>query len=111
MKKRGKNQEVPDERHETIRRAIMALLEDGSHSARDISAEVGISEKEVEGHLEHIRKSMRNSERVLAITPAECRKCGFLFSKTERLKKPGKCPVCRSESIFEPLFGVERQGE
>jgi hypothetical protein len=40
------------------------------------------------------------------VTPAECRKCGFVFQKREKLKKPGKCPICRSESIEEPLFGI-----
>lgn len=80
------------------------MLEEGPASARDISGRVHISEKEVRGHLEHIHKTLERSGRELVVTPAECTHCGFVFKKRDRLTKPGKCPVCRSESIREPLF-------
>ncbi len=95
---------------DTVRREIVAALEAGERSARDLSSEIGIPEKEVYSHLEHIRKTMSAAGRQLHMTPAECRKCGFVFSKRERLKKPGKCPVCRGESIHEPLFSIEESG-
>ena len=97
---------IPVEMHDTVRREIIAVLEQGERSAKEVSSEVGISEKEVYSHLDHIRKTMNTTGRRLAITPAECKKCGFVFSKRERLKKPGKCPVCRGESIHEPLFSI-----
>lgn len=81
----------------------MEILGDGPLSARDISGRAGVSIDEVYDHLEHIRKSLGKK---LDIVPAECKKCGFVFRKRERLKKPGKCPVCRSESIEEPLFSI-----
>jgi predicted Zn-ribbon and HTH transcriptional regulator len=102
---------IPMEMHDTVRREIIALLEQGERSAKNLSSEVRISEKEVYSHLEHIRKTMSTTGRHLAITPAECKKCGFVFSKRERLKKPGKCPVCRGESIYEPLFSIEENGK
>lgn len=43
---------------------------------------------------------------MLEITPAECRNCGFVFAKRERLTSPGKCPVCRNEAILDPLFRI-----
>jgi len=98
---------VPVERHETIRQQIIFLLKGRPLSAKGISAEVRISEKEVYGHLEHIQKSIDVMECRLIVTPAECCKCGFVFKKRERLKKPGRCPVCRSESITEPMFSIE----
>lgn len=110
MKPAPKEPSIPMEMHDTVRREITAALEQGERSARDLSREVGISEKEVYSHLEHIRKSMSAAGRHLAVTPAECRKCGFVFSKRERLKKPGKCPACRGESIHEPLFSIEGKG-
>ena len=110
MKPAPKEPSIPMEMHDTVRREITAALEQGERSARDFSREVGISEKEVYSHLEHIRKSMSAAGRHLAVTPAECRKCGFVFSKRERLKKPGKCPACRGESIHEPLFSIEGKG-
>ncbi len=108
MKKKEKGPAVPVERHETLRQEIMSVLVQGPASAKDISFEVRISEKEVYDHLEHIRKSLLGrKDSQLVIMPAECVKCGFVFSKRERLKKPGKCPICKGESIREPLFSIQ----
>jgi hypothetical protein len=70
---------------------------------------VGIPEKDVHGHLRHIRETLHRSGRNLNVTPAECVKCGFVFRKRERLTKPGRCPVCHGESIHAPLFSVQRR--
>jgi predicted Zn-ribbon and HTH transcriptional regulator len=105
-KKKDKGPPVPHERHETVRREIMTLLERGPSSARELSTEVRISEKEVYEHLEHIRRTLNKNDRELVIIPAECAKCGFVFTKRERLRKPGRCPVCKAESIREPLFSL-----
>lgn len=107
MKVKPKKTFIPSERHNTIRRQIEAILEGNSLSARDISVEVGIPEKEVYEHLEHIHRSLDREGGHLVVTPAECKECGFVFKKRDRLKKPGKCPICRSESINKPLFKVE----
>ncbi len=104
---REKKPPVPAEKQETARQQIMSVLKGRPLSARDISAEVRISEKEVYGHLEHIQRSIDRGRCRLAVTPAECKKCGFVFKKRDRLRKPGKCPVCRSESITKPLFSIE----
>jgi len=99
---------VPAERHETIRREILAILHDRTLSAKDISGEVHISEKDVYDHLEHIERSAHATGHHLTIIPAECEKCGFVFRKRERLRKPGRCPVCKEEKIQEPLFEIKR---
>lgn len=101
---------IPVERHETVRREIFSALKGRPLSAREISAAVHIPEKEVYGHLEHIRKTVSKKELTLVINPAECLKCGFVFRKRERLTKPGRCPVCRSELIQEPLFSIPTAG-
>ncbi|HXX58319.1 MAG TPA: hypothetical protein VEI96_10000 [Thermodesulfovibrionales bacterium] len=98
---------VPLARNETIRKEIMCFLEGRTVSAREISAEVKIPEKEVYEHLEHIQKTSHKAAHHLIVVPAECRKCGFVFKKRERLKKPGRCPVCRGESIQEPYFSLQ----
>jgi len=87
----------------------MNELLQGPCSSKELSSVARISEQEVYGHLEHIRKSIATTGGQLHITPAECKKCGFIFSKRERLKKPGKCPVCRGESIQEPLYTIEEK--
>ena len=108
MKKKPKEPSVPVERRETVRQEIITLLEEKTFSAREISACVAVPEKEVYEHLEHIRRTINKGEHNLLVTPALCKKCGFIFRKRERLSKPGKCPVCRNEVIGEPLFSVKK---
>jgi len=95
---------IPAERAATLRQQIMDLLQRQPMTAKDLSMAIGIGEKQVFPHLEHIQQSLRQQNRSLQITPAVCKHCGFIFKKRERFKKPGKCPVCRSEAIEEPEF-------
>jgi len=81
------------------------MLTEGSFTARDLSRILGIREKEVYEHLPHIQKSMGASVSIVR-QPATCLSCDFVFTKRERFTAPGRCPVCRSERISEPIFGV-----
>lgn len=101
MRVRPKQPSVPADRPDTLRREIAAVLSEESLTAREISERVGIQEKEVLEHLEHIKLARHGG---LAMEPALCMACGFSFRKRERLKGPGRCPVCRSEHIAEPRF-------
>lgn len=89
-----------------MRQEITSVIQEQSLSAKEISALIRISEKDVYAHLEHIQKAAKKHGYKLIVTPAECRKCDFVFKKRERLKKPGKCPVCRNELIKEPVFSI-----
>jgi len=109
MKDKPKLPVTPLETFDTVRQEIIAELLNGPASARDLSAAVRIPEREVQGHLEHICKTISSSSRHLVVTPAECKKCGFVFAKREKLKRPGKCPVCKGESIREPRFAIEEK--
>jgi predicted Zn-ribbon and HTH transcriptional regulator len=109
MKKRPLRPFIPIERHETIRQKIISLLEHNALSAKDISVEIGISEKEAYDHLEHIQRTISKSGQTFVVEPAECKRCGFVFRKREKLKKPGRCPVCKGESVREPLFAIENK--
>lgn len=91
---------------ETTRRQIRTLLEEGPHTAKEISSAVHRPENEVENHLEHLRKSLRSEGRQLGQVPAECRECGFVFRKRDRLKAPSRCPICKGEAISDPSFRV-----
>ncbi|HKZ46251.1 MAG TPA: ArsR family transcriptional regulator [Thermodesulfobacteriota bacterium] len=97
---------IPIKREDTIRHKIISLIERQSLCAKEISADVRISEKEVYGHLEHIKKTLIKSNQRLVVIPSECNKCGFVFKKRDKLKKPGRCPVCNNESISEQFFSV-----
>lgn len=105
--KKAKEPFVPPERKGTIRQEIITLLEESPFlTAKDISAEIRIPEKEVYGHLEHIQKSLSKTGQHLIIKPAACLKCGFVFTKRDRLKTPGRCPVCHEEHIQETFFSI-----
>lgn len=103
MRSRAKKPPIPPDRHDTVRQEIIALLAGETLTAKEISGEVGISEKEVLEHLEHVRIALHGR---LVVVPPLCLECGFSFRKRERLRKPGRCPVCRSERIVEPSFTV-----
>ncbi len=105
MKSRAKGPTVPPAHGETVRQAIVQFLGAEPRSAREISQALHVAEKEVYGHLEHIRRSGRH----LVVTPAECRKCGYVFGKRDRLTPPGRCPLCRHEAISEPLFSLSTE--
>lgn len=102
----GKKVRAPAERSETSRAAISSGLRAFGRpaSAKEISALVGLSEKEVLDHLVHIQRSGRTRDESLEVTPAVCKSCGFVFRKRERLTRPTRCPMCRGERISEPLF-------
>ncbi len=107
MKCKSKKPFVPDDRLETVRKEIIFALEDQPLSAREISGAVRIPEKAVFDHLQHIQKTINRVGSTLIIKPSECKKCGFVFKKREKLKKPGRCPKCRNEAITEPVFSIK----
>jgi len=92
---------------ETVRHRIRKLLEEGPLTANELSSAVRRPEKEIASHLEHLKKSLHSEGRRLSQVPAECRECGFLFRKRDRLTAPSRCPVCKGEAISDPSFRVE----
>ena len=103
MKDRPKKPYIAPPRGETLRHSIISILKEAKLSAREISAEVGIPEREVSGHLIHIHKTL---DKRFVMTPAICKKCGFRFVKRDKLTKPGKCPICHNEYIQPPTFTI-----
>lgn len=75
-------------------------------TAQDISKIIGIREKEVYDHLEHIAKTSSLREKFI-IHPCKCRTCHFEFKKRTRLTTPGRCPICKSESVTRSQFEIK----
>ena len=98
---------VPADRLRSIREDIMSALQEQPLSAKEISGAVRIPEKDVFDHLHHIQKTINRIGLTFVMKPSECKKCGFIFMKREKLKKPGKCPNCRHESITEPVYLIK----
>jgi predicted Zn-ribbon and HTH transcriptional regulator len=104
--KRPPGASAPAPRTATVRDALAAALRGGAASARDLSVRVGVREKDVAAHLEHLARSLPHRDERLEVTPASCIECGFAFRARERLTRPSACPRCRSTRIDPPLFRV-----
>ena len=76
-------------------------------TARDLSRSIGIPERDVAGHLEHLARSLRRTGERLVLEPATCLQCGFVFTRPTRYTRPGHCPKCRSTRTTLPAFHVE----
>jgi predicted Zn-ribbon and HTH transcriptional regulator len=90
----------------TIRQKIIALLSEEGMTAREISGEVGIAEKEVAEHLAHIARSVSSQGRKIIITPATCLACGYVFENRKRFTRPGRCPKCKKSHLQSPRFRI-----
>ncbi len=90
----------------TIRKDMILFLSDNEMSAKEISSTVGIGEKEVYAHLSHIARSVKRQRKKLIVKPAECLGCGYVFKKRTRFTSPGRCPICKSEHIQNPMYRI-----
>ena len=90
-----------------FRKELIPLLHDHPMGLEEIARLMELPKKDVEDDLRHLIKSLKHSEYQLIITPAECRKCKFIFSM-EKLHKPGKCPKCHGTWIKEPVFRINQ---
>jgi predicted Zn-ribbon and HTH transcriptional regulator len=97
----------PAARGETIRSALRRALAEGPATARDLSSAIGIREKDVAEHLEHLARTLAREGARLVVEPASCMACGYQFSDRARLTRPGSCPSCRSPRIAPPSFRMK----
>jgi transcriptional regulator len=100
-------QHPPKAREQTAREALReALLTGEPRTARELSVELSLREREVVDHLAHLERSLAHSAQRLEIEPARCLACGFAFEDRSRLSKPGRCPDCKSTRISLPRFHI-----
>lgn len=90
----------------TIRQQVVELLAEHPMRVRDLSKALGVSEKDVCGHLEHIQRSVSGQGKRFEMIPCECLSCGYVFKDRSRVKKPGRCPKCRQSHISEAMFRI-----
>ena len=88
------------------RKDLIGLLHDQPASLNELALQLGVRQKVVEDDLHHLIKSLRHMPYHIKISPATCRKCGFVFQK-DKLHKPGKCPRCTGTWISDPLISIE----
>lgn len=90
----------------TIRQQMQELLSRQEATALELSQLLGIPEREVAGHLEHLDRSLLARGLKLDLIPSRCLKCGYTFRGRRRFTRPGRCPSCRSTRLAPPSFRV-----
>lgn len=101
----------PPPRAATLRDALRRALRAGPATAKELSMDVGLRERDVAEHLAHLARSLEHRGEKLVVEPASCVACGFVFEDRSRLTRPGACPRCRSTRIDPPVFRIEGAGE
>jgi predicted Zn-ribbon and HTH transcriptional regulator len=94
---------------ETPRQAIRRLLATGPQTAHELSALVHLPEKDVAPHVEHLARSLRHGDERLAVEPARCLDCGYVFRDRQKLARPSACPKCRGQHLAAPVFRITRR--
>jgi predicted Zn-ribbon and HTH transcriptional regulator len=91
----------------TLRKQIIALLEEAPMDARGLSVALGVREKEIYDHLVHVERTVTSGKRRFILHPSNCIACGFQFQKRRRLTRPSRCPRCRSSRLSQPHFEIQ----
>ncbi|QGA53335.1 transcriptional regulator [Sulfolobus sp. E5-1-F] len=95
----------------TTREKIFLLLSysDEPLTAKEIMRRLDIrKEKEIYDHLEHLARSSKRKGYILIMIPARCKSCGYIFN-SEKIKRPSRCPICKSEKIEMPKFLIRNK--
>jgi predicted Zn-ribbon and HTH transcriptional regulator len=88
-----------------FRKDLVTLLQGNQMTLVEMAHELDVLPRDLEDDIRHLRKSMKHTADQFVVTPARCRKCGFVFHK-DKLHKPGKCPQCHGTWIQEPLMSI-----
>lgn len=87
---------------------MMDLLGNHEMDARDLSQALGIREKEVYDHLDHIARSLAIQGKRVHMKPCRCLSCGYVFQDRKRFQRPGRCPRCKEGHIESATYRVVR---
>jgi len=82
------------------------LLSKNDMSAKELSQELGIREKDVFDHISHIARSAKAQDKKLIILPSQCLSCGYVFEGRKRYTPPGRCPYCKKSHLRDPTFKI-----
>lgn len=98
--------DAPASRSETLRESLRRVLRERPTTLRELSGALGVSEKELGDHLEHLEHSLRRGDERLVVEPPRCLACGFEFRERTRAARPGRCPSCKGNRISYPRFSI-----
>ena len=89
-----------------FRKDLINLLSTQPRSVSSLARELGLRRGDIEDDLGHAIRSARAAGHRVAIQPAQCRTCGFVFGE-DKLSKPGRCPACRGTRLYEAQIRVD----
>lgn len=90
----------------TTRERVADTLRDRPDTPSGLSADFEVSRGTILTHVQHIARSLDDTDDELLVRPPECRNCGFA-GFDEPLNVPSRCPECRHEGVEEPAFTIE----
>lgn len=91
-----------------FRKDLIPMLLEHPMTVTEISRFADQPGKDTVEDLEHLLQSLKHMEYKAVIEVATCKKCGFAFGE-DKLRKPGKCPKCKSSWITEPRIKLTRK--
>lgn len=102
---------------ETIREKIICILRESDKplSVDDLILILNLNPREktkLYDHIMHAAKTMKaktNGKEEIVMIPPRCLKCGYIFKKLEKARKPSRCPKCKNENIGPPLFLIRKK--
>lgn len=89
----------------TRRQQIATWLAERAYTLDELVRACGVSKAVVAEDIRHIGRSLSPPQR-LRVEPSVCRRCGFTFSKRDRITDPSRCPRCRNEWITPQAFQI-----
>jgi predicted Zn-ribbon and HTH transcriptional regulator len=89
----------------TTRKRIADRLREEPLSASALARQFEIRTPEALDHVEHVSRSLADTDQQLLVAPPECRECGF-DGFDDLVNRPTRCPDCKSETVTEPVFRI-----
>jgi len=96
---------MPEPR-QTTRQRIAAHLRAQPATASALAREFEVDAATALTHVEHISRSLEETDEQLLVAPPTCVECGF-DGFDDLVNRPSRCPECKSENVEEPAFRVE----
>jgi len=91
-----------------FRKDLIPMLLNHPMTVVEISRYAEQPGKDTAEDLQHLLQSLKHTEYRPLIEATTCKKCGFEFSP-DKLRKPSKCPKCKSTWVTEPRISLTRR--
>ena len=91
---------------ETRRQQIMALLQKEEWPIEELAKHFSVHISVIHDDIIHIQKSLKNGS-TLEATPFVCYQCGFRFQRRKKLKRPSRCPKCKTTRISDTMIQIK----